>query len=204
MKLPELHGCCMDQKPEPYKIFVDADEFEKLIYIWEFCNNFSDYLYTPTFKLEDLKCALSYNEAEDPNNNLTVQEEQSLDWNEQMRVRHIREKGLHLINALHTALVTCFLDDFFPENNAEEPTGGANTRAAAGATAPIQLVSAQGDRENQILQAIDKLIDNKEEVWPEIIRLVLLYQIEVLEADFGPHRDMVETIHGKLVGLRPN
>lgn len=120
MKLPELHGCSANQKPEPYKIFVDADEFEKLIYIWEFCNNFNDYLDTPSFKLEDLKCALSYSEAEDPNSNLTVQEEQQLDWNEQMRVRHVREKGLHLINALHTSLVTCYLDDFFPDNSTED------------------------------------------------------------------------------------
>jgi uncharacterized protein YjbK len=37
---------------------VSADEFEKLIYIWEFCNNFNDYLDTPAFKLEELKCAL--------------------------------------------------------------------------------------------------------------------------------------------------
>jgi hypothetical protein len=58
LKLPELHGCCGEQKPEPLKILVSADEFEKLIYIWEFCNNFNDYLETPAFKLEELKFAL--------------------------------------------------------------------------------------------------------------------------------------------------
>lgn len=58
LKWPELHGVCPDPKPEPFKIFVSADEFEKLIYIWEFCNNFNDYMDTPTFKLEELKCAL--------------------------------------------------------------------------------------------------------------------------------------------------
>jgi hypothetical protein len=46
-----------------------------------------------------------------------------------MRIKHIREKGLHMINALHTALVTCFLDDFFPDNSSDE-NGGANTRSA--------------------------------------------------------------------------
>jgi len=36
------------------------------------------------------------------------------------------------------------------------------------------------------LQAIDKLIDNKEEVWPEIIRLVLKYKLDEGE-DLGPN-----------------
>jgi len=62
LKLPELHGVCTEPKPEPFKIFVSADEFEKLIYIWEFCNNFNDYLETPSFKVEELKAALSYSE----------------------------------------------------------------------------------------------------------------------------------------------
>lgn len=94
---------------------MPAEEFEQLIYIWEFCNNFSDFLDTPTFKLEELKAALTYTETNDPNANLKMSEEQELEWNEQMRVKHIREKGLQMINALHTALVTCFLDDFFPD-----------------------------------------------------------------------------------------
>ena len=60
LKLPELHGCSLEPKPEPFKILVSSDEFEKLIYIWEFCNNFSEYLDTPIFKLEELKFALYY------------------------------------------------------------------------------------------------------------------------------------------------
>lgn len=47
-----------------------------------------------------------------------------------MRVKHIREKGLHMINQLHTALVTCFLEDFFPDNSSDE-NSGTNTRLAA-------------------------------------------------------------------------
>lgn len=88
-----------------------------------------------------------------------------------------------MINSLHTALATCFLDDLFPHNN-EETANGLNTRSAT--QAPVQLVSAQGDKDNQILQAIDKLIDNKEEVWPEIIRLVLKYKLDEGE-DLGPN-----------------
>ena len=86
MQLPELHGVKSDQIPEPHKILVPGDEFEKLIYIWEFCNNFCEYLNTPTFKLEDLKYALSYSSKDDPSATLSIIEEGELDWNEQMRV----------------------------------------------------------------------------------------------------------------------
>jgi len=51
--------------------------------------------------------------------------------------------------------------------------------------------------------AIDKLIDNKNEVWPEITRLVLLYKIEQDGEDFGPNRETVDSLLGKLIGLRP-
>lgn len=142
LKLPELHGFCKDPKPEPFKILVSADEFEQLIFIWEFCNNFSDFLNTPTFKLEELKAALSYSEENDPNTNLKISEEQELEWNEQMRVKHIREKGLHMINSIHTSLAQCFLDNFFPDASAEEPAkpSGLNTRSATQQiVAPVQL-----------------------------------------------------------------
>ena len=119
LKLPELHGCCTDPKPEPYKIHVSSEEFEKLIYIWEFCNNFSEYLDTPLFKLEDLKFALNHCDEDE----LSLKEETELEWSEQMTVKNIREKGLNMINELHTALATCFLDDLFPSND-NEPAGG--------------------------------------------------------------------------------
>ena len=47
-KLPELHGALnVVQKPQMHPILLEADEFERLLHIWEFCNNFSDYLETP-------------------------------------------------------------------------------------------------------------------------------------------------------------
>ena len=52
------------------------------------------------------------------------------------------------------------------------------------------------------MQAIDKLIDNKEEVWPEIIRLVLKYKLDDGE-DLGPNTATIEGIIQKMVGLRP-
>lgn len=47
-----------------------------------------------------------------------------------MRVKHIKEKGFHMINSIHTALANCFLDDFFPESGNEENQSGTNTRLA--------------------------------------------------------------------------
>jgi hypothetical protein len=60
---------------------------------------------------------------------LSLKEESELEWADQMTVKHTREKGLHMINSLHTALATCFLDDLFPHNN-EETANGLNTRSA--------------------------------------------------------------------------
>jgi hypothetical protein len=64
-------------------------------------------------------------------------------------------------------------------------------------------VSAQGESGNQVLQAIDKLIENKNDVWPEIVRLVLLYKVEQDGEDFGPYKETIESVLSKLIGLRP-
>lgn len=53
------------------------------------------------------------------------------------------------------------------------------------------------------MQAIDKLIENKEEVWPEIVRLVLIYKKDQEGEDFWPNKDTIEVVLRKLVGLRP-
>jgi hypothetical protein len=46
-KLPELHGATnIVQKPQMHPILLDAEDFERLLHIWEFCNNFADYLQT--------------------------------------------------------------------------------------------------------------------------------------------------------------
>ena len=60
-KLPELHGATQSlAKPQMYKVIIPSTEFDELLYIWEFCNNFSDYLETPFYKIEDLRVALTY------------------------------------------------------------------------------------------------------------------------------------------------
>lgn len=45
LKLPLLHSSeNMPPKPVPKKILLEELPFENLLYIWEFCNNFQDFL----------------------------------------------------------------------------------------------------------------------------------------------------------------
>ena len=57
-RMPELHGGVMPSKPKPMKIDLEAEEFERVLYIWEFCNNFDEFLRTPQFKIEELVSCL--------------------------------------------------------------------------------------------------------------------------------------------------
>lgn len=46
-------------------------------------------------------------------------------------------------------------------------------------------------------------MENKEIIWPEIIRLVFLYKIEHDGEDFGMNKETMDCVMKKLVGLRP-
>ena len=189
LKLPELHGGLMKEKPQALKIIIDAEEFEQLLYIWEFCNNFNEFLDTPGFKIEELKAALSYTPEDDPRTKLSVAEQQELPWNEQMELKHLKEKGFHLLNRLHTALVEAFLRDMFPEDG----------RNGAGPTA----VSSSGEKQNQVLAAVNKLIQDKAKLWPEIARLVLAFRRNEDPAAFGPSEGVMGEVLKKLAGMKP-
>lgn len=57
--MPALHKIDLDlHKPNPKKI--ELENFEKLLPIWEFFNNFSDFLQLPKFKIEVLEAALRW------------------------------------------------------------------------------------------------------------------------------------------------
>jgi hypothetical protein len=45
-------------------VLVSGEEFDKLLYVWEFCNNFTEFLEIPQFKIEELKLALCYKPTE--------------------------------------------------------------------------------------------------------------------------------------------
>jgi hypothetical protein len=51
-QMPNLHGAHMVKEPPQFQqIILVSQEFENLLYIWEFFNNFSDFLEIPTFYL---------------------------------------------------------------------------------------------------------------------------------------------------------
>lgn len=189
LKLPELHGGLMKPKPKPLRVLIEAEEFEQLLYIWEFANNFNEFLDTPGFRIEELRAALSYTPEDDPRTELSLAEEQELPWNEQMELRHLKEKGFQLLNRLHTALVEAFLRDMFPEDG----------RNGAGPTA----VSSSGEKQNQVLAAVSKLIQDKGKLWPEIARLVLTFRRNEDSAAFGPSEEAMGEVLKKLAGMKP-
>jgi len=109
-KMPELHGGVMRDKPASMKIDMEAGEFEGVLYIWEFCNNFNEFLDTPSFKLEELASCLRYGPESDERMKMSLSEvESQLDWTEQMQLKHIREKGFHMVNHLMTSLAERYL-----------------------------------------------------------------------------------------------
>jgi hypothetical protein len=55
---------------------LSGEEFDRLLYIWEFFNNFSEYLETPSFKIEDLKIALTF----DTTSENSIAEEDEMEW----------------------------------------------------------------------------------------------------------------------------
>lgn len=59
--MPLLHGAeNFPEKPIPKRVLIEGDKFENLFYIWEFFNNFNDYLEINNFKLEELQAALNF------------------------------------------------------------------------------------------------------------------------------------------------
>jgi len=83
-KMPELHGGVLKSKPTPMKIRMETEDFERLLYIWEFGNNFSEFLGTPIFKIEELAACLSYSTESDPRFEFNDDEAEDLDWTEKM------------------------------------------------------------------------------------------------------------------------
>ncbi len=136
VKMPELHGGLMQDKPKSMEIDMEAEEFEKLLYVWEFCNNFSEFLFTPQFKIEELRACLSYQPATDPRTELRIEEVELLEWTDKMQLRHINEKGFHMVNLLITAMTERYLHDLFPTDSQT----GTSTQTAA--------ISSSGEKQN--------------------------------------------------------
>jgi len=62
-KMPDLHGVnTLKETPTFKQVLLEADQFENLLYIWEFFNNFSDFLDIPAFDLAELQASLQFYE----------------------------------------------------------------------------------------------------------------------------------------------
>lgn len=54
-KMPMLHGAeVFPEKPSAKNILIEHKQFERLLYIWEFLNNFGDFMDLQPFKFEEL------------------------------------------------------------------------------------------------------------------------------------------------------
>jgi len=207
--LPELHGLVYPAKPVAKPIAASNEEFERLLYIWEFCNNFDEFLNTPKFRIEDLRLALrwgSHPEATDDDecgtqlavDNFREEQEAAIaaydcSWTEQMTDKQLSELGFNMVNVLHLALLGCFMQDLFQDGGqANEPNSKAH-----------QPSFPMGESSWAILAAINKSIveKEKEQIWPEIVRLLLVMRHEV--EDFGDYEEAMAVVLEKLVGMEP-
>lgn len=50
----------MAEKPKPQPMFITGKEFDEIIFIWEFMNNFYEYVQKDTFYIEELYAGLKY------------------------------------------------------------------------------------------------------------------------------------------------
>ena len=89
----------------------------------------------------------------------------------------MREKGLNLINIIHSALNGCYLEEI-GENEVEEPTDNY-----------------------LMLQSLQKLLTDKEATWPELCRLILINRVENVSEEkpdykeaFGEYSSVMESI----------
>ena len=113
--------------------------------------------------MEDLRVALTYEVP--PADSIAAEED--LDWPEQMRLKQLREKGFNLVNELHKSLAKRYLEDMFSN---KEPT--------------------ESDQIDYVMLSIQKLVQDEEVYWPELVRLLMLHRVreagEHYDYAFGP------------------
>ena len=96
--MPEIHGSTTLKPPPKGKdILLEPEEFENLLYIWEFFNNFSDFLEIPAFDLSELQASLQFQDYPekvhlhfeqeiDSSQELTNDPMQGFDWNQKATI----------------------------------------------------------------------------------------------------------------------
>jgi hypothetical protein len=108
-------------------MLVDGPTFERLLYVWEFFNNFSDFFELATFKLEELHAALSFAQDGKPifeasqSGESAEKEEEEIDWEDYISNKTVGEQGFGLLNTLHIKSIECFFKEV--KNQAEDKQG---------------------------------------------------------------------------------
>lgn len=91
-KMPELHGAeNLPEKPFGKKVLIEGSQFENLMYVWEFFNNFNDFLKCKEFKIEELQAALSFTQKSDEIKLYDYENEDELFWEEKITQQSLAE-----------------------------------------------------------------------------------------------------------------
>jgi len=108
--LPTLHGSdALPARPDPKKVLIPCAQFEALLGVWEFFNNFVEFLEIDSFALEDLYFALNLDPA-------------TLQLDDAVSAEEVREKGVGLQNQLFCSIIKAFFSELPSEGSKEEAT----------------------------------------------------------------------------------
>lgn len=80
------------------------------MYVWEFFNNFNDFLKSKEFKIEELQAALSFTQKAEDVKIYNYEDEDEMNWDEKVSQASVAEQGFSLVSSLHITLLNCFLD----------------------------------------------------------------------------------------------
>lgn len=191
--------------PNLRKVVVEAEDFENLLYLWEFFNNFSDFLNLPTFSLTELQAALSFTLSGDQvqtafecdidsSQEITNDPFQGYTWHQKCTINEIKEHGFNLINQLHSALVRALCTDLeILNSNNESGQNTANVKNIHQHTALFGGKSAHAPDTHENGMLINSIIKMEEctleKLWPELIRLLVVHSDERHDIDLEGLKD---------------
>ena len=111
----------------------------------------------------------------------------------------IKDHGFHLINQIHVALINAITQDIDIINNGGETSKQPANVGLRNAQPQKQAPPPPDDQENALLiHSIMKLNQNKEIIWTEMIRLLIVHADERLEIDNQDLQDESSTFHDLL------
>lgn len=172
---------------------VDGITFERLLYVWEFFNNFNDFFEIPSFKIEELQAALTIGQEGQtlfPHDKKNDSDEEEQDWEEYITNKTLAEYGISLINTLHIAAVQSFFKDI--RDSLEENKDKADAKDFTDHSNDVLLQA--------VLKYFDKGSSSEASHWPELIRIILKSK----SFSFLPLSGLLETLcDEKLAGCLP-